>query len=187
MNILAIDTTGKHLTVALKHNNQWKSKFSKECNLNHSVVLNNQIQRLLDESGLTFHDIDIYACNVGVGSFTGIRVGISTIKGFCMASPKKLVSVNTFEILAYNEKDKVDVLVPDNRGFYVATFSDGQQICPPCHVTEKPDSPRQVIFDDETDYSQKFTSLIDEKISKNIFADSLEPLYIRKSQAEENR
>jgi tRNA threonylcarbamoyl adenosine modification protein YeaZ len=187
MNILAIDTTGKHLTVALKHNEKWNAVFNKDCNLNHSIILNEQIDKLMKQSNLCFADLDAYACNVGVGSFTGIRVGIATIKGFCLARPKKLISVNTFEILAYNEGKRIAVLVPDNRGYYCQNFIDGKPASQAAHFTEKPVCEREIIFDNETDYTQKFISLIDEKVTNGDFCDELEPLYIRKSQAEEGR
>ena len=187
MNVLAIDTTGRHLTVALKTNNEWNIVFNKQCNLNHSVVINQQIDDLIKNAGISYADIDVCACNVGVGSFTGIRVGIATIKGMCLASTKKLVSVNTFEILAYNTQEQVTTLVPDNRGFYCQTFVDGVAIDDAGHIEQMPQDDKIVIFDHETDYTSNFVGLVDTKISKGDFADTLLPLYVRKSQAEENK
>ena len=79
MNILAIDTTGRHLTVAVRFGGKWLAEFNRDCRLNHSVVLNGQIDEMMKKAGMTFDDVDVYACNVGVGSFTGIRVGIASI------------------------------------------------------------------------------------------------------------
>ena len=95
MNILAIDTTGRHLTVAVRFGGKWLAEFNRDCRLNHSVVLNGQIDEMMKKAGMTFDDVDVYACNVGVGSFTGIRVGFASIKGFCLARPKKLVKSET--------------------------------------------------------------------------------------------
>lgn len=186
MNVLAIDTTGKHLTVALKADGVWHTDFEVNCNLNHSVVLNQKIDGIMKSRGLSFDDLDAYAVNVGVGSFTGIRVGIATIKGFCLACPKKLVAVNTFEILAYNEGKSVSVFVPDNRGFYCQKFEDGKAQDAPVHLTEMPDCGKRIVFDNETDYSAKFAAVIDKKIADGDYTRDLQPLYIRKSQAEEN-
>ncbi|MBQ9716226.1 MAG: tRNA (adenosine(37)-N6)-threonylcarbamoyltransferase complex dimerization subunit type 1 TsaB [Clostridia bacterium] len=187
MNILAIDTTGKHLTVALKTKNEWKVVFNKQCNLNHSIVVNQQIDDLVRSAGISYGDVDVCACNVGVGSFTGIRVGIATIKGLCLASTKKLVSVNTFEILAYDTQDSVTVLVPDNRGFYCQNFVDGIAVDEALHIEQMPQIQKAVVFDNETDYSKNFVALVDSKVAKGDFAQNLSPLYIRKSQAEENK
>lgn len=187
MNILAIDTTGKHLTVALKTKGEWTVVFNKQCNLNHSVVINEQIDNLVKQAGISYKDIDVCACNVGVGSFTGIRVGIATVKGLCLASTKKLVSVNTFEILAYNTQEQVTILVPDNRGFYCQTFVDGVAIDEATHIDSMPQVNKVVVFDHEVDYTANFVGLVDSKIAKGDFAQTLLPLYVRKSQAEENK
>jgi len=187
MNILAIDTTGKRLSVCLKSNDEWKVVFNKDCNLNHSVVINSQIDNLVKEAGLSYNDIDVYACNIGVGSFTGIRVGIATIKGFNLACPKKLIEVNTFEILAYNTQERVTVLVPDNRGFYCQTFVDGVAVDRPDHVCEKPDCQNVIVFDGEKDYTSNLVGVVENKIAKGEYTDCLNPLYVRKSQAEEGK
>ena len=61
---------------------------------------------LLDDSlklcGLNFDDIDAYAINVGPGSFTGIRIGVCTIKGFALENGKPCIEVNTLDCLAEN-------------------------------------------------------------------------------------
>ena len=187
MNILAIDTTGKHLTVALKTNGEWTVVFGKQCNLNHSVVINQQIDDIVKQAGISYGDIDVCACNVGVGSFTGIRVGIATIKGLCFASTKKLVSVNTFEILAYNTQEQVTTLVPDNRGFYCQSFVDGVAIDEASHIEQMPQVDKVVVFDNQTDYTSNFVGLVDKKVDNGDFVETLLPLYVRKSQAEENK
>ena len=187
MNVLAIDTTGKHLTVALKTKGEWTVVFNKQCNLNHSVVIDQQIDDIVKQAGISYGDIDVCACNVGVGSFTGIRVGIATIKGLCFASTKKLVSVNTFEILAYNTQEQVTALVPDNRGFYCQSFVDGVAVDEAQHVEQMPQANKTVIFDNEVDYSANFVGLVDKKIAEGDFVQTLLPLYVRKSQAEENK
>lgn len=187
MNILAIDTTGRHLTVALKKDGVWHSVFNRDCRLNHSVVLNAQIDDLMKQNGVSFADLDAYACNVGVGSFTGIRVGISTIKGFNLACPKKLIAVNTFEVLAYDEGNDVSVIVPDNRGVYFQRFVNGEPTGQAAHFDEAPQCGKKIVYGEETDYGAKFTAVIDKKAAEGVFAESLVPLYIRKSQAEESK
>ena len=100
---------------------------------------------------------------------------------------KKLVAVNTFEILAYNEGNDVSVLVPDNRGVYFQRFKDGSAVGEAAHFVTPPPHGKEIVYDDETDYSDKFISLIDKKVACGLYADALVPLYIRKSQAEENK
>ena len=57
---------------------------------------------MLKYSNLSLKDIDAFACSVGPGSFTGLRIGISTLKGFAAALKKPTISVSSLEGLAYN-------------------------------------------------------------------------------------
>ena len=55
------------------------------------------------------------------------------------------------------------------------------------HIEQMPQVEKVVVFDHETDYTANFVGLVDSKISKGDFAETLLPLYVRKSQAEENK
>lgn len=68
----------------------------------HSERLMPEIDHLLAQSGLEIGDIDVFAFAVGPGSFTGLRVGLSTVKGLVYATGKRLVSVPTLEAFAWN-------------------------------------------------------------------------------------
>ena len=54
------------------------------------------------------HDLDAFAVAKGPGSYTGLRIGVSTAKGFCFALDKPLIAVNTLEAMAYQVKDFYD-------------------------------------------------------------------------------
>jgi tRNA threonylcarbamoyladenosine biosynthesis protein TsaB len=62
----------------------------------------NEIAMCMKRTGLCMHDIDVFAVAIGPGSFTGLRVGISTIKGFAYATGKPVTGVSTLEALAWN-------------------------------------------------------------------------------------
>jgi tRNA threonylcarbamoyladenosine biosynthesis protein TsaB len=68
----------------------------------HSERLMTEIDHVLQQSGLTAHDIDIFGVAIGPGSFTGLRIGLSTAKGFSYATGKPIVSVPTLEAFAWN-------------------------------------------------------------------------------------
>ncbi len=70
--------------------------------LTHSERLMPGISHVLDSSGLRLGDIDVFAVAVGPGSFTGLRVGLSTVKGLVYATGKRLVTVPTLEAFAWN-------------------------------------------------------------------------------------
>lgn len=102
MKILAIDTSSKICSVSIlqedillieKHINDEKT---------HSQKLMPLIDKILKECNITLKEIDVLACCVGPGSFTGVRIGISTVKAFYDVNKTPLVSVNSLESLAYN-------------------------------------------------------------------------------------
>ncbi|MGN0822516.1 MAG: tRNA (adenosine(37)-N6)-threonylcarbamoyltransferase complex dimerization subunit type 1 TsaB, partial [Candidatus Gallimonas sp.] len=88
MNFLAIDTSGKHLTVLAQKGEKTVSLFERDCALRHSVLVMDKIDEALSRADLRPAECDFFAAVVGPGSFTGIRIGISTVKGLCLACGK---------------------------------------------------------------------------------------------------
>ena len=82
MKVLAIDTSKDVCSIAVMEDgkvlNQTSSKSEKE----HSQTLMPKINEILDSTKITMDDIDLLSCSRGPGSFTGIRVGMATIKAF---------------------------------------------------------------------------------------------------------
>ena len=111
MNYLAIDTSRSSLTVVVGGKNK-AVKFLPDCALTHSVVLMSEIENALAEAGIDKKDIDVFACAVGPGSFTGLRIGSATAKGLGLALKKPLVAVPTVEGLAYNLYDTPGLICP---------------------------------------------------------------------------
>ncbi len=104
MKILAIETSSKVCAVALAEDNKLiKEKIADDENT-HSVKLMPLIDELLKETNTTIKDIDLFACGVGPGSFTGIRIGIATIKAFLDVTNQKAVGITSLENLAYQAK-----------------------------------------------------------------------------------
>jgi tRNA threonylcarbamoyladenosine biosynthesis protein TsaB len=68
----------------------------------HSERLMTEIDHILKQSGLEVSDIDVFAVAIGPGSFTGLRIGLSTVKGFSYVSGKPIVAVPTLEALAWH-------------------------------------------------------------------------------------
>lgn len=108
MKILAIDTATEVCSVAiLEDNNVIKEKTLEAVNT-HSVALMPLVQEILNECNLTINDIDLFACDKGPGSFTGIRIGLSTVKAFCDVTNKPCVGITSLEGFAYKFKNKID-------------------------------------------------------------------------------
>ncbi len=102
MKILAVDTSAVCASVAVTEEGKILSECSINTGLTHSRTLLPMIDSALKNSDIDLSDIDLFACSVGPGSFTGIRIGVAAIKGLSFGTEKKCVPVSTLEALAYN-------------------------------------------------------------------------------------
>ena len=102
MIILSVDSSSSTATCALVK----EDKILGEINLNdkkeHSVILMDLIDSLLSRCNLTLDDVDGFAISEGPGSFTGLRIGMATIKGLAFRSNKPCLAISTLDTLAYN-------------------------------------------------------------------------------------
>lgn len=125
MNILSIETSSKVCAVALLENERLIKEEIIEDENTHSVKLMLLVDKLLNEAKTKISDIDLFACDVGPGSFTGIRIGVSTIKAFLDVTNKKAVGITSLEALAYNvETDEIVCSLIDakNENVYCGFF-----------------------------------------------------------------
>lgn len=102
MKILSIDTSSNVCSVAILEDKKVIKEITNEDGNTHSVKLMPQIEQIFKETNLTLKDIDLLACDKGPGSFTGIRIGISTIKAFCDVYDTKSVCICSLMALVYN-------------------------------------------------------------------------------------
>ena len=202
MKCLAIDTSGKHLTVAVVKGKEEFVRYIEDDKVRHSENLMPVTEELLAESGLGLKDLDFLAVVVGAGSFTGIRIGISTVKALCFAEKKPYLAITSFDTIAYNdEKGKVMAVInAGHGGFYACGYTDGKISF----------SPRFIEKNDLVSLSGEYKFLSGESIEGlktevvsvkdglllavkkkageiRFDYDALSPVYLRKSQAEEGR
>ena len=102
MNILAIDTSTKFLCAALVKNDRIIAKYSKQAHGNLSKDLVCVLKKLLNRARLEIGDIDTFGLGIGPGSFTGLRIGFSTIKGLNYSLKKPIIGISSLDIIAYN-------------------------------------------------------------------------------------
>ena len=102
MRILGLDTSGGVCSVGIMEAGEMIAQAVVNDKNTHSVNLMPLVDKVLSESGLLPKDVDAYAVNVGPGSFTGIRIGVTTVMGLAMQDETPCVAVNTLESLAYN-------------------------------------------------------------------------------------
>ena len=138
-NYLAVDTSGNHLCVIACKNGKTHSVFLPDCAMKHSVSVLPAIDEALKGADMSLADCDFFAAVVGAGSFTGIRIGISVVKGFCLAHHKPALPVTSFDVMAYNETNgKVLCLVDALHGcYYACGYEGGKVVYPPAYLTEE--------------------------------------------------
>ena len=136
MKILALDSTAKTSSVALLENDELLGLFSANIKNNHSETLLPMVKSLLDSLKLTNDDIDAYAVSEGPGSFTGVRIGVATIKGLAFGRNKPCVGVSTIEALYENLSDYDGIVCPimnARRGqVYTGAFLNGERFLDDC-------------------------------------------------------
>lgn len=111
MKILAIDTSTKFLSLGLYEDTKFY-EYKLELKSRLSAALTASIKRALDALGWQIKDIDYFACGMGPGSFTGLRIGLATIKGLAWSLDKPVIGIPTLDILACNALKIEGLVVP---------------------------------------------------------------------------
>lgn len=207
MNYIAFDTASAALKILLCCGGKYSYYQSSDAR-SASEKLLAETDKLLKAAGVTISCIDFVACVTGPGSFTGIRIGMSTAKAIAYALNIKVVAVNSLQLLAYNNSGKSDTVVAvcdaGNGYRYVAVYDDKCNgiMQPKCLKAEELtgfikliDEPHEV-FCDETSKADIANGIIPSAASferalkkaaesgSAVGYNDVEPLYIRKPQAE---
>ena len=106
--ILNIDTSTKVCSVALHNEGKLLAISELYTEKSHSGMLTILCESVVKNAGFSLPDLDAFAVAKGPGSYTGLRIGVSTAKGFCFALDKPLLVVNTLEAMAFQVKDFYD-------------------------------------------------------------------------------
>lgn len=102
MKILGFDSSAKTASVALCDENELIAQYFQNSGLTHSRTLLPMAEDMLKNLGLELSEIDLLAVANGPGSFTGIRIGVSTVKGLAWAKEMSVCGVSSLEAAAYN-------------------------------------------------------------------------------------
>ena len=133
MLILAIDTSTDCLSLALLRDDKIIGRFHRRSHMRHSTLLVPMIDKLVKKARLKIRDIDCFAISVGPGSFTGLRIGVTTVKGLAYSLNKPIVAVPTLDVIARNVKNFKGVICPvldarKNKVYSCFYRSDGKTI-----------------------------------------------------------
>lgn len=111
--ILCIETATTNCSVALSDNGSVIAiKEDNDINYSHAELLHDFIDAVVREASLSLEELDAIAVSKGPGSYTGLRIGVSTAKGLCYAVDKPLLSTSTLMALALSVDGSYDYIIP---------------------------------------------------------------------------
>lgn len=125
MKTLSIETSSKICSVAILEDKNLIKKLELNNGLTHSETLMPLIKQILEETNLNLSDMDLLVCDIGPGSFTGIRIGVATVKAFTDSLQIPSIGVSSLEGLAYLvKKDSIICSMIDckNNNCYYALY-----------------------------------------------------------------
>ncbi len=128
MRILSVSTATNHLSVALNDSQQIIVEKNEQDERNHSEYLDPLIDEILKENQLTLKDIDRFAVAIGPGSYTGLRIGTTTVKMFASVLNKEVVGISTLQALAKSVKEDALVITgldARNNNYFAAGYKSG--------------------------------------------------------------
>ena len=176
MKILALDSTAKTATVAICEDERLITVYSVTAGLNHSETLLPMVENVIKTAHISVDDIDMFAISDGPGSFTGVRIGVSLLKGLAFGKEKLCVGVSTIEALAYNLKDFDGIICGDGYDLAVNNMNISFASTP-------------ALLREQNAYSVALAALKKYKEDpKRDYTDrSIKPTYLRVPQAERER
>ena len=133
MIILAIDTSTRFLSVAVADGDRALSSYHREAHMRHSSRLIPTIEACLKRARLKLKDVDGFAVSIGPGSFTGLRIGVTTVKALAFSLKRPVAAVPTLDAIAEGAKRFKGVISPvidaKKRKVYSCFYeSDGKRI-----------------------------------------------------------
>lgn len=139
MLVLGIDSTSDAATAALVRDGVLLCEYTQNQKKTHSVKMLPMVEGMLDDLEIELSDIDVFACGIGPGSFTGVRIGAATMRAFCDSLEKPAVAVTSLEAL-YNNVNSFDGVVVSlvfarENECYVAAFENKKEILAPSVMT----------------------------------------------------
>lgn len=144
--MLAIDTATSVCSVALAKGGALLGEITTNFPRKHSQRLLPMVETLMGEAGLKPKDLDLLAVTKGPGSFTGLRIGIATVKGMGLALDIPVVGISTLTVLAHNFNEGLvcPVLNARLRQVYSALFRGGGQR-PETIISERAIAPEALL------------------------------------------
>ena len=112
MKLLAIDTSTDYLSLAVMDGEKVVARIHKKAPRSHSSLLVPMIDRILTKARLKLRSLDGFILSAGPGSFTGLRIGVATVKGLAYSLGKPVVTVPTLDAIAENGRKFCGIICP---------------------------------------------------------------------------
>lgn len=110
MRLLAIDTSTDYLSLAVLNGDKVLARIHKKAPRSHSSLLMAMIDKVLKRSKTPLYRLDGFCISAGPGSFTGLRIGVTTIKGLSLVTGKPIAAVPTLDAIAENGRKNCGIL-----------------------------------------------------------------------------
>ncbi len=137
--LLCVDSSGTTLAVNVMKNNIPLASYNENTGMTHSSTLMPKIIEMLEKANVKKEEIDYFACANGPGSFTGLRIGVSAVKGLCNVLKKPMIEVGTLEGLSKNVENFDGLVCPiidaRRKEVYCAVFENGTKILNECAIS----------------------------------------------------
>lgn len=159
MILLAIDTSTDYLSLAVIDGEKVMGRYHRKAAMRHSTLAVPMIDKLLKTSWLKISDIDGFCIGIGPGSFTGLRIGVTIVKGLAYSLKKPIAAIPTFDAIAENAKKFKGVICPvldarKNKVYACLYRSDGKTakrisgylLLPPEELLEKTARHAKVLY-----------------------------------------
>ena len=199
MKILAIDTSSKRCSVCISEDNNILINLFNDDEKTHSVKLMPMVDEAFSKTNLSLDDISLLVCSIGPGSFTGVRIGIATVKAFSDAKNIPVTSVSSLESLAYNVRDLANentlvcsLIDAKNNNVYCGAYNFSNNDCEQILFTTG--SVEEIINDikslaDSSDNNSNYDRLVFVGDGSLAYEDKLKEAYCGKAvfAGEENR
>ena len=134
MKILACDTSNKACSVCLWEDGRVIDTRFRNDGLTHSQTFMPMMHDLMEKNSCVYEDLDLLACTVGPGSFTGIRIGVSAVKTMALVLGQPAVPVSSLEALAWPFREEDALVVPlidcRNHRAWASAYYKGEQVLP---------------------------------------------------------
>ena len=198
MTILAVDTSCAVASAAVIRDGVCVLERDADTDRRHAETVQPLIEAVLDEAGLSVRDIDLFAVDVGPGSFTGVRIGVSAVNAMAYAAGKRVVPVDALAALAEPYADTGEpvaaILDAGNGNVYFALLRAGEALIAPdapsmAECAERIPAGAHIVGDTGSRDSEK-TYPTAKQVGLRAYrsaeaaVDMAKPMYLRPSQAE---